>query len=921
MAVFKCKMCGGDLDVTEGVNVIECEYCGTNQTVPSADNEKKTNLFNRANRLRISNDFDKAAGVYESIAAEFPEEAEAYWGLCLCKYGIEYVDDPKTAKKIPTCHRTSFESIFNDSNFELALEYADPVAISIYRSEAKEIDRIQKSILEIVNKEEPFDVFICYKETAEDGQRTKDSVLAQDMYDALTAKGYKVFFSRITLEDKLGQEYEPYIFSALNSAKIMLAVGTKYEYYNAVWVKNEWSRFLDLMKNDKKKVLIPCYADIDAYDMPQEFKNLQGQDMGKIGFIQDLVRGIGKIIPIEAPQPAAQAVQFMPANMYTGQTEPLLKRAFMFLKDKDWKSADEYCEKVLDIDPECGKAYLGKLMAKLNIPDIAYFEGLNFFEKYKIRIEKMYEKAYEYGDEEIRQIFKDFQVIEKSWDIEKFLEECKVENGVVTGILVNKESITDLVIPQYITAIGDNAFSECPNLKSVLISDGVTSIGKYSFAKCKNLTWVELPKSITSINDSAFSGCTYLTSITIPENVKRIGEYAFEHCTSLKSITIPENVKKVSAYAFEFCTNLKSVTICNGIKTIGKSSFLGCTNLTSVALPESLMSIDEIAFAKCTNLTSITLPNSVKLIGNGAFFECTKLASITLSESLTSMGKGTFWKCTSLTAIAIPESITSIDSCVFIGCTNLTSVTLSNSLISIGRGAFLSCQNLKSITLSNNLTSIGEGAFFNCRNLKSIELPDNLTSISELTFGACKNLASITIPNSIISIGNEAFDQCISLTSIAIPESVKSIGKGSFKRCDKLETLYVSYDLYDSMVKEYGKKVRNDRKEEEKANEKGTLVFVVNDNESIWATADGNIIYFLINNEKMVEVTLTPGVSKNSIDLQPGEYEIMMKLSPSPYASAHATCKVNLYEYETLYIITKRPKAFGKSNIEVKRSL
>lgn len=212
MTVYKCKMCGGDLNVTEGMNVAQCEYFGTKQTAPAADNEKKVNLFNRANRLRLSNEFDKAAGVYESIVAEFPEEAEAYWGLCLCKYGIEYVDDPATAKKIPTCHRTAYKSIFNDSNFELALEYSDQAAVNIYRSEAKEIDRIQKSILEIANKEDPFDIFICYKETAEDGQRTKDSVLAQDIYGALTAKEYKVFFSRITLEDKLGQEYEPYIF-------------------------------------------------------------------------------------------------------------------------------------------------------------------------------------------------------------------------------------------------------------------------------------------------------------------------------------------------------------------------------------------------------------------------------------------------------------------------------------------------------------------------------------------------------------------------------------------------------------------------------------------------------------------------------------------------------------------------------------
>ena len=146
MNSFKCKMCGGDLIITEGSNTCECEFCGTKQTVPSADSEKKVNLFNRANRLRMNAEFDKAATVYESIAAEFPEEAEAYWGLCLCSYGIEYVDDPVTGEKKPTCHRTLPTSIMEDSNFDQACEYADPIARRVYREEAKAIDQIQKDI-------------------------------------------------------------------------------------------------------------------------------------------------------------------------------------------------------------------------------------------------------------------------------------------------------------------------------------------------------------------------------------------------------------------------------------------------------------------------------------------------------------------------------------------------------------------------------------------------------------------------------------------------------------------------------------------------------------------------------------------------------------------------------------------------------
>lgn len=365
MAILKCKMCGGDLSVTEGMKIVECDFCGTTQTVPNADDEKKTNLFNRANRLRIASEFDRAAGIYESIIAEFPNEAEAYWGLCLCKYGIEYVDDPKTAEKIPTCHRTSFESIFNDSNYNQAISYSDPVAKGVYESEAKAIDVLQKDILSIVHKEKPFDVFICYKETDETGRRTQDSVIANDIYYQLTQEGFKVFYAAITLEDKLGSAYEPCIFAALNSAKVMLSIGTKPEYFNAVWVKNEWSRFLKIMKKDRSKVLIPCYKDMDAYELPEEFAHLQAQDMSKIGFINDVVRGIKKVLSASKPKETKKETVVVNTNSAT--TAPLLQRVFMFLEDGNWNSADEYCEKVLDLEPQNALAYVGKLMVELRV--------------------------------------------------------------------------------------------------------------------------------------------------------------------------------------------------------------------------------------------------------------------------------------------------------------------------------------------------------------------------------------------------------------------------------------------------------------------------------------------------------------------------------------------------------------------------
>lgn len=363
MAVFKCKMCGGSLEVAEGLSVATCEYCGTTQTLPRLSDDKIANLYDRANHFRRSNDYDKAMGIYEQILNEDSSDSEAYWSLVLCRYGIEYVEDPATKKRIPTVNRAQFTSIFSDEDYKSALQYADDEQKAIYEEEAKTIDNIQKGILEISNNEEPFDVFICYKETDNNGRRTPDSVLANDLYHQLTAEGFKVFFAAITLEDKLGSAYEPYIFAALNSAKVMVVLGTKPEFFNAVWVKNEWSRYLALIRGGAKKMLIPAYKDMDPYDLPEEFSHLQAQDMSKLGFMQDLIRGIKKIVSADT---AKESIKDSIANNNTG-VEATIDRAILLIEDGENEKADELLEQALNVAPKHPMIYVGKLMLETGV--------------------------------------------------------------------------------------------------------------------------------------------------------------------------------------------------------------------------------------------------------------------------------------------------------------------------------------------------------------------------------------------------------------------------------------------------------------------------------------------------------------------------------------------------------------------------
>ena len=407
MVIFKCKMCGGSLSVSDGATVAECEYCGTKQTVSTSNDEVIVNLFNRANNLRLKSEYDKAAEVYEKILDLDNTQAEAHWGMVLCKYGVEYVEDPLTKERIPTCHRTQMTSLLTDADYQSVLQFADFASRAIYKEQAEAINELQKNILEIVKTEEPFDVFICYKETDESGARTKDSVIANEIYHELTNTGLKVFFSAITLEDKLGEEYEPYIFAALTSAKVMLVLGTKPEYFNAVWVRNEWSRYLHLMKIDRqtKRTLIPCFRDMDAYDLPDEFSHLQALDMASIAFMPDLTRNIQKLIGTPVPSTQQQNVPAPDVSAPAVQIAPLLKRAFMIIEDGEFNRADELLETVLNNDPENARAYLGKLMCNLKVRS-----DEKLVTKFTFAVSKNpnYRKACRFADEELKKQLDDY---------------------------------------------------------------------------------------------------------------------------------------------------------------------------------------------------------------------------------------------------------------------------------------------------------------------------------------------------------------------------------------------------------------------------------------------------------------------------------------------------------------------------------
>ena len=436
------------------------------------------------------------------------------------------------------------------------------------------------------------------------------------------------------------------------------------------------------------------------------------------------------------------------------------------------------------------------------------------------------------------------------WAVNEDMSDFFFESGndwcKITGL--KNQDATEIVIPNYVTNIGDNAFNGCTGLTSVTISNGVTSIGYRAFEGCIGLTSITIPDSVTSIGGMVFRNCTGLTSVTIPNSVASIGNSAFYDCTGLTSVTIPNSVTSIGSGAFYNCTGLTFVTIGNGVTSIGGYAFYGCTGLTSITIPDSVTSIGNNAFKDCpienatmpTNaISSIPKAKLTTVVINGgeniptsAFKGCTGLTSVTIGNSVTSIGWGAFQGCKGLTSITIPNSVTIIDWDAFNGCTGITSVTIPDSVTSIGVRAFKGCTGLTSITIPASVTKIRSDAFKNCNSLltiycevtrKPIEWdsenddgwnPDNRTVVwgyNNITTGSeydyvvhsdkvylTKYKGSstiINIPNQIdgkdvVGFG-EIFRGNINIKEVTIPNSVTSIDNCAFRYCARLTSITI----------------------------------------------------------------------------------------------------------------------------------
>ena len=776
MANVQCKMCGGCLSLPDGVTSSTCEYCGSLVTFPKITNNDMESLYNRAEHFRNIHEYDKALDVYEKIVDASPDDADAYWGLVLCRYGIEYVEDPVSHERIPTCHRVQYESILADPDYLSALEKAGSAEKDMYTAEAQRISEIQKGILAVSNQEDPYDVFICYKESDDSGARTRDSVVAQDIYYALTNENLKVFFARITLESKLGSQYEPCIFAALNSAKVMLVVGSKKEYFEAVWVKNEWSRFLSMLKKDRSKILIPCYKDMDAYDIPQELSMFQAQDMGKIGFIQDLLHGIKKVVSKPQVNVAAAAVPVAvpaaapaPVAAEAESIETMLKSAKYMLMQGKFSDARKKCKAIVKRDPDNCWGYWYMLLAESMVTEA---------EKADIRVLKKnssYEFVVKIADAELRAIIESLESKYEAYQQKiNQVGETLQQKCSWAGEYIAEAKERRLLLERHFSLeralSGDtplavklsNAMLQernnikvleraCSNIAGLLADAGK---GRISEAY-RETAWGELLASaglseeglqqVQLVNKQILASCgtveakqLQLDHINMIKRQKRIKAairlFAVVAALAVVTVVIFFSLKNRVENNEILTENFLKADSSNSV--LEECFFHGASGINeTIVIPDIIKCIKATAFAATAPFERLIISGEVETIEKGAFDNCV-IGRIEFGEGspyyYDSQKRAVVRKAgneliSALPVLApdkknvikangeciVPHGTANIDAEAFKNCTNLKRVVLPSTILSIGDRAFYGCTNLSDIVVKEDVV-LGENVFAGC---------------------------------------------------------------------------------------------------------------------------------------------------------------------------------------------------------------
>ena len=737
------------------------------------------------------------------------EEHEARWGLLLCKYGVMYVESTDGKERLITCRRARTSALRSELDYQKVLTQASPDVRAAYEKDAAYIDRVQAEIRKLKGQIKPYDVFLCYKETAPEGGKTEDSAIAHDLYNDLTHSGYQVFFAPESLKEKTGANYEAAIFIAIENSVVMLVIGTRKEYFTSSWVRSEWKRFLERIDLGEEKLLLPLFRMAD--DLPDEFKNrfIQGYEMKGL-YMRDVKSRLNEVLRKED-------------SRYT--------LALIFLQGGDFDNANHLLDELLREQPMNPSIWLGKAMAAERIRKQEEFlyvthpltgnfyfqQAMNFapealknqlkgyVEAAEENIQKAIEaqKADENRRETVEKPHREAEAQARKEAAEKARKEAEEQARKEAAEKARREAEEQArkeAAEQARREAEEQARKEAAEksrreAEEQARREAEEQAQKEAAEKARTEAEEQAQKEAA---EKARKEAEELERKEAAEKAHREAEekarkeseeQARKKAAERARREAEEQARKEATKKRKKKIRIVFSTVCVLVVCFVAIGWFFATRFSKIGLkytklsdseieitkyegkvgdlviPEvldgyTIVSIGEKAFSQCASLTSVTIPDSVISIGNSAFYDCSDLTSVTIPDSVISIGKGAFSGCSGLTSVTIPDSVTSIGNFAFFYCSSLISITIPNSVTSISDSAFCGCSSLTNVAIPDSVTSIGNSAFYGCSSLTSVTIPNGVTSIGYSAFRGCHGLSSVTIPNSVTSIDNSAFYEC-----------------------------------------------------------------------------------------------------------------------------------------------------------------
>lgn len=836
-----CNNCGGEYMYRNGRWI--CSACGSYKP-ETISNEEVTLLYTAFQKLRLA-EFDEAELEFDDIIRKYPENPNAYWGRLMAKYGIKYEQD-FDGRMIPTCYAASIESVLSSSDYRKALQYADAESRDYYQQQAEYIERVRREWVEKASKEKPYDIFICYKESdlASGIERTGDSVAVQDLYIHLTNKGYRVFYSHESLRDKVGEKYEPYIFNALSTAKVMLVYGSKPEYITSTWLKNEWTRYEERLKNGEKKkgsLLVACDG-FSPNELPRVLASMQCFNANDRSFYSDLDETIEKLLRKEEKAPAGiPSAPSVPANKPIPPKNkkpnllPIALVAAVLIVALIW---------FISSSNKCDHAVMTKPAVEPTCTEYGWTEeqycaicGEIFQPAEQIPMREHKASGGATCTEDSRCILCD-DILEPARGHRPGAEatctdaqscsECGAElNGALGHAPGGEATCTEA---QYCLtchaelepAKGHSHWADVtePTCQErgyttytcecgdTYVEDYVDALGhvKESDATCTEDSFCERCGELLESKNGHVPGAE--ATCTSPQYCIVCNALLDEMKKHEYETTVIPSTCTEWGYTVFTCrcgdTYNENYTDPLGHSPSGKDVCTEesvCTRCTEVLEPATQHTVNEW-------IVDRELTETVDGIRHGFCEVCRERIEKQYSYSqdlfYEELADGTYavhiYQCKD-SLIIIPSAhegkIVSAIAVNGFGYQNqLKKVIIPDTVSTIGEMAFSNCENLESVTIGNSVTTIGSTAFYACKKLVSLDLSTtSVAVIGESAFAYCTKLASVTLSTGLQKIEAYAFEGCKALRSVEFPSTLTKIGIEAFMDCDGIKTVVLPNGL------------------------------------------------------------------------------------------------------------------------------